>query len=225
MLVTGKTANTLTAVLNAATNHMEVQLGGAPLSFTSGRFQGFVESYAKVDGARTDLNSLASTLINEVNTLHNTGFDLRGNPAGDFFSGTDAASLDVTAAIQADSAQIAASTTNAPGGNDLALAIAQLRSKDVLPLGTPVATLNQTFDNFILGLGSDSRRAQQTRQGYADAVQAVTEQRQAVSGVNMDEELTNLVAFQRAYEASARVVTTADEMLDQIINKMGIVGR
>lgn len=139
VLVAGETAFTLSSVLNAS-NHIEVQLGGSPLALTTGRFQGFVESYAQIDATRARVDQLAATLITEVNTLHSTGFDLRGNPAGSFFGGIDAATIGVSAALMADPAQVAASTTAVPGGNDLALAITQLRDKDVLPGGMPIST-------------------------------------------------------------------------------------
>jgi flagellar hook-associated protein 1 len=54
---------------------------------------------------------------------------------------------------------------------------------------------------------------------------ATTNRRDAVSGVNMDEELSDMVKFQKSYNAAARMITTIDEMLDMIVNRMGIVGR
>ncbi|WP_409252012.1 flagellar hook-associated protein FlgK [Bacillus sp. SCS-153A] len=55
--------------------------------------------------------------------------------------------------------------------------------------------------------------------------QAVEERRISVSGVSLDEEMTNMIKFQHAYNASARMITLQDEMLDKIINGMGTVGR
>ncbi|NWN98688.1 MAG: flagellar hook-associated protein FlgK, partial [Bacillus sp. (in: Bacteria)] len=56
-------------------------------------------------------------------------------------------------------------------------------------------------------------------------VDSVEYNRQSVSGVSLDEELTNMITFQHAYNASARMITVIDEMLDKIINGMGVVGR
>ena len=53
---------------------------------------------------------------------------------------------------------------------------------------------------------------------------AVENRRQSVSGVSMDEEMSNLVRFQRAYQASSRAMSTMDEMLDVLINRTGRVG-
>ena len=63
----------------------------------------------------------------------------------------------------------------------------------------------------------------------SDIQDAVTDQvdtaRNAESGVNLDEEMTNLLTYQRGYEAASRVLTTIDSMLDQLINRTGLVGR
>jgi flagellar hook-associated protein 1 len=48
---------------------------------------------------------------------------------------------------------------------------------------------------------------------------------EADAGVNLDEEMTNMLLYQRAYQASARVITTMDEMLDTLVNRTGLVGR
>lgn len=225
VLVSGVNAFTLNAVLNAATNHVEVELAGNPLAFSSGKFQGFVDSFAALDTTRAGLDELASALITEVNALHATGTDMNGNPAGAYFAGADAATIALDPGVAADASLVAASTTAAPGATDLALALAGLRDTKVLPGGSPVMTLNDRFNNLVLELGSDARRAYQSSEDFSAAVDTLIERRESISGVNMDEELTNLMAFQRAYEACARLVSTVDEMMDHIINRTGVVGR
>jgi flagellar hook-associated protein 1 FlgK len=53
----------------------------------------------------------------------------------------------------------------------------------------------------------------------------VDNSREAVAGVNIDEEMTNMMSYQHAYSAASRLVTAVDEMLDQLINRTGLVGR
>jgi len=86
----------------------------------------------------------------------------------------------------------------------------------------------QTAVNFYAALvgriGSDSQQAT-TMQGNQDLiVQHLSEQRQSESGVSLDEEATNMIVFQRGYQAASRVITTMDQMLDQLINHTGVVG-
>ena len=56
-------------------------------------------------------------------------------------------------------------------------------------------------------------------------VHQIENARESVQGVSLDEEMTNLIRYQHAYDAAARVITAMDQALDTVINKMGIVGR
>ena len=143
-----------------------------------------------------------------------------------FFTGTTAATIDVSAAIQADPTLIAASNTaGAQGNNETALAIAKLQTQmsPPLPSGTP------TDDGATTRWWPSSARTPvrlatrcDTQQSLVDLLQR---RREATSGVSLDEEAANMVRYQRAYEAAARVMTTYDQMLDKLINSTGIVGR
>jgi flagellar hook-associated protein 1 FlgK len=73
-------------------------------------------------------------------------------------------------------------------------------------------------------MGADSAAAQREEANAKALTGSVDDRRQSVAGVSMDEEMTNLVKFQRAYQASARSMSTMDEMLDQLINRTGRVG-
>ena len=64
-------------------------------------------------------------------------------------------------------------------------------------------------------------RAESTAQSLVDSIE---DRRQSVAGVSLDEEMTNLIRFQRGYQASARTMSTMDAMLDTLINRTGIVG-
>jgi flagellar hook-associated protein 1 FlgK len=74
-------------------------------------------------------------------------------------------------------------------------------------------------------LGADVARAQGLQQSSNLLNSHLEGMRQSVAGVNLDEEMTNLQSAQHAYDAAARVITTIDEMLDQLINRTGVVGR
>ena len=74
-----------------------------------------------------------------------------------------------------------------------------------------------------LGVDSSTAQSQSTNQGVL--VTQLTNQQAQSSGVSLDEETTNLIQYQHAYQAAARAITTQDSMLDTIINGMGLVGR
>lgn len=74
-------------------------------------------------------------------------------------------------------------------------------------------------------MGVDALQANRLTANSAVLRQSVDERKQSVSSVALDEEMTNMIKFQHAYNAAARNITVVDEMLDKIINGMGTVGR
>lgn len=117
------------------------------------------------------------------------------------------------------------------GNNSVALAIATLRESkfnfDPQSTGIPIL-VNGSFDEFfraIVGqLGVQTQEAQRQADNQKALVDQVDSRRQSVSGVSNDEEMANMIKYQHAYNAAARVMTTFDEMLDKVINGMGRVG-
>ena len=150
---------------------------------------------------RATLDTVVNQLASSVNALHTS------TP---FFSGNTAATISV--AVTA--ATVQTSTTSNAGANDVALQIAALRG------GPP----DQSYAAFVSSLGSDVQSTQSTEQISSSVLSAIGDQRQSVSGVSLDEEMTNLVQYQRGYQASARMLTTIDQMLDTLINRTGTVG-
>jgi len=93
----------------------------------------------------------------------------------------------------------------------------------------PVAALRggaaeQSYAALVEKVGSSVRAAADEQSNLQTTVTAISDQRQSVSGVSLDEEMTNLIAFQRGYQASARTLTAMDEMLDTLIEHTGTVG-
>jgi flagellar hook-associated protein 1 len=147
------------------------------------------------------LNEVAASLAGSVNALHTS------TP---FFSGATAATI----AVAVKPAEVQTSSTAASGGNDVAQAIAALRG----------AGADRGYAGLVAQVGSDVRTAQDNQSTGQAVVAAIGNQRQSVSGVSLDEEMTNLISFQRGYEASARTMTMMDEMLNTLINHTGQAG-
>ncbi|RKN78876.1 flagellar hook-associated protein FlgK [Paenibacillus ginsengarvi] len=120
------------------------------------------------------------------------------------------------------------------GNNDLALLMAGLRSTKFdfstsSDAGNVVALNGGTLDEFfraVVGqLGVQTQEATRQMANQKILVEQVESRRQSVSGVSMDEEMANMIKFQHAYNAAARALTVQDEILDKVINGMGVVGR
>jgi flagellar hook-associated protein 1 FlgK len=86
-------------------------------------------------------------------------------------------------------------------------------------------TFNEFINAYIGQLGVQGQEAKRQVENQTLLVNQVDARRQSVSGVSTDEEMANMIKFQQAYNAAARMITTVDEMLDKVINGMGIVGR
>ena len=86
--------------------------------------------------------------------------------------------------------------------------------------GTP----DKLYTGFVTKVGGDLKNAIRGEANAQVLLDSIEDRRQSTSGVSMDEEMTNLVRFQRGYQASARTMSTMDQMLDTLINRTGIVG-
>jgi flagellar hook-associated protein 1 FlgK len=110
----------------------------------------------------------------------------------------------------------ALSLTGLPADNENALRIASLDSQAIMSGGT--GTLIDSLSSLVSQAGIDSSRATVGLERQSLVVDQVLAQREAVSGVSIDEEAANLVEFQRSYQAAARVITTVDRMLETLLN-------
>ena len=91
-------------------------------------------------------------------------------------------------------------------------------------LGNDIS-LDNYYNSLVAALGVQSQKAQAFAKNQQVLVNQITNWRESVAGVNMDEEMTNMIRFQKGYSAASRVITAMDEMLDKLINGTGQVGR
>ena len=201
---------------------------GLPLeavNITAGQLLGDINSRDVVLAKAIDgLQRLGGDLIQWVNDVHATGFGLNDQTGLPFFSGTGADNITVEATIVGDLDNVAAaSSPTSPGDGSNALLMHELQRK------LTMNTESTTFENFYAGLVAEIGILRQQAGGMEQNELLLTshlsQQRQSLGGVSLDEEATNMIRYQHAYNAAARIVTAFDEMLDRIINHMGIVGR
>jgi flagellar hook-associated protein 1 FlgK len=161
-------------------------------------------------------------LITQVNAIHSAGFGLNNATGLDFFNGTDAATITVNSLL--DAASLATSSAaNQAGNNDIATQIAGLKTFKGMNAGA--TTLNEFYNAQITNLAVTTKRAADNTYQHSLVAKALSDQRESVAGVNLDEEAANMARAQKAYQAAARVMTAYDDLLDTVINRMGLVGR
>ena len=130
-------------------------------------------------------------------------------------AGETAASMAVSQAVQTSTDNIAAGTLGTPGDNSIALALSQLRTTGVASFGGD--TISKAYQRVVSGLGVQVRDAGQKQTAQEVVVSQADGMRKSVSGVSIDEELTTLISQQNAYAAAARLVTVADQMMQDVI--------
>ncbi len=169
--------------------------------------------------ARQGLDDLSSTLVDRINTLHVDGFGLDGSTGLNFFdpAGDTAGTIALSADI-ADPRSIAASDDPDPtvqSDNDLALAILAERLADQAALN------DESFENhtvnLISGIGAQVENANDQYEGHLAVVNYLGALERGVSAVSINEELSNLIRYQQTFAAAARVLNTAQTMLDTLI--------
>jgi flagellar hook-associated protein 1 FlgK len=218
-LVAGQLVLDTLETYDAGANQLLVRTtGGTALTLLGGSMAGTITARdGEIAALQSDIDTFASLLINEVNAIHSAGYGLNDTTGEDFFTGTDASTVAVNSTLANDPGAIQASgAPGEDGNNQAALQLAQLAQKKHASIG------NQTFaENYgqkvsRLGQSLSSANTQLTNQTIVE--QMLSRQRDSVSGVSLDEEMTDLIKFQRAFEASARLIVTIDEMLVTVVN-------
>lgn len=221
--VTG-TGLTLTGIAGGdytLTNSTSLQVGDSIyMNQPGGKIESLLDTKTRIlPDTLNRVHQMAATLIRRVNTIHSQAFDLNGQSNRPFFTGTNPSNLAVSGTIQADPSllALAADASFPPGDGSQARAIYQLRFQATIG----GESLEDYYRTLVTTMGNTIGQARE-RSETLDLVKAsVDNQRQSVSGVNLDEELANMLQFQRSFSAAARVMTTMDEMLNQIVNGLG----
>ena len=165
----------------------------------------------------TRLDTLAGAILADVNLLHQAGFDLNGTAGEVFFAGTGtAADLEVNPNIVGDLNLIAAAADPAtfPGDGRNAVDIANLQY--ALNIGG-TQSYNDYFGAIVRDVGNEVLQSDAYYNHQSNMMVQLENQREAVSGVSLDEEMINLIMFQNAYTAAAKMITTADEMMQTVL--------
>jgi flagellar hook-associated protein 1 FlgK len=213
-----------TSVVSNPDGSVDVTFGGAaapmvdaagyhaePLGASPGGRLGALKDLSTVPGGlidsyRAELGAVADTLASAVNAIHPGFFSVSHAPPASYGA--------ATLTVAATDATLLAGTSPGASANERARAISELSGKGP----------DDAYNAFISRVGSEVREAGRNEANAHALADAVQDRRESVAGVSLDEEMGNLVRFQRAYQASSRAMSTMDEMLDVLINRTGRVG-
>jgi flagellar hook-associated protein 1 FlgK len=214
-LVSGATVADTLQAFDAGGGQMLLRTatGGVTVTPTSGSIAGEIAARdTTLATMQSNMDTLATTFITQVNAVHATGFTRAGTTGTNFFTGTSAATMAVNSALAANSAllQISGSATS-PADTAVASALAGLQHTAQGTLGGQI--FSQQYSQTVGTLGHALKNASDEVESQSNVSALLTAQRNAVSGVSTDEEMTSLLAFQRAYTASAELLKTIDQMI------------
>ncbi len=226
-LVQGVTSFALSTAADASRPNATdiLDQNGRPVTVSDGQLGGAITARDKtIQGQLDSLNTLASNVMSAVNAFHTANYDANGKPGEVFFTGTSAASMSVNAAVAADPAKVAAATSlSASGGPNPedgsgALGTAQLQEK---PATGQAATVQAQYAGTISALGVAAQQANVNADTGGLVLQHLQAQQSSVSGVSLNEEASNLLQYQQAYAASARVISMMDQTISDMIQQLG----
>ena len=172
-----------------------------------------------VKDLRSEIDTLASQLITEVNALHQTGYDLDGvnDSSRGFFEGSGAADIKVNETISDNPRKLQGSSSGAEASNnDILRSIANLGSSAIAGLNS--VAFSEYYGNTVSRFGQDVALTTSQLNDQKTVERMLTKQRESIMGVSIDEEVANLVVYQRAFQASAKLLTTMDSLMQDVLN-------
>ncbi len=209
-LVTTKTINvdldSVNPAANTSLNDLAASLNGAAnlqASVTA-------DNRLKIDAVSGDF---------EFSFANDTSGALAALGVNTYFSGKDASDIAVNTTVSSKPGNLAAGQGGVSGDNRNALALSDLRSKSVSDLGG--LSVTQAWNRNVENLAVDTAQARQQADSATIVRSSLETQQQSVSGVNVDEEAINLLAYQRSYQASARFLTVVDQMMQTLLQLVG----
>lgn len=186
------------------------QIKGGELGALSDVYSNKIPNYLE------QVDKIVNALVNSVNEKHSTAYTIGDPPVTgiDFFSKYKNGVLQVNNEILDDPNKIAVSADGTSGNGDFALQIADINNQPLLNGNTIV----ESYSSLISKVGNDKASSDNLSASAELVLQQLKQQRASYSGVSLDEEMANVIKFQRSYEASAKLISVADEMLQTLIN-------
>lgn len=193
---------------------------GTNMTVTGGSIHGAIEARdGAVQTLRDNLSALAGSLITEINRVHQAGFGLNGSTGLNFFEGSNASDIRVNADLIATPAALQASdSAGEVGNNGIILAMAQLARTPQAALGNQ--TFSQNYSRVVAGLGESLSSVNEQITDQTVVSNMLSRQRDAYSAVSIDEEMTDLIKYQKAYQASAQLVNVVNTLLDTVLSML-----
>lgn len=212
-----------------------------PIEIKTGRVKGLQEAHEVITGKISDVEAFVTKVASAVNTIYSDGND-KNNSFFKFDTDDILGTIKVDPDLVKDPSKlnIGKEGDKAPAGDgSRAKAISNLKDlllndhpdnweydPDTMTLknkdGEKGSKIFDSFNEIVTDIGIIKQRADNMTENQADLAALLSQRQASVSGVDLNEEITNMIQFQSAFQANARVISTVSEMLDTLINRMGV---
>ncbi len=164
------------------------------------------------------LNDFAKNFVTSVNTIHKKYYGLDAYDGRNFFdpSGLSADTIAINRKLVKDPKQIAVSSDGSIGDNSGAMAMAALKDQTIMNSG--VSTFSEFYGQLISEIGEKANQNALSISENKAIVQSLDNQRQSVMGVSIEEEMVNMIKYQHSLQASSKIISATDEMIQSILN-------
>lgn len=196
--------------------NLKLKGGNIPIVLNGGNLNALSVIYSeKIPEYQQKIDQIVNSFVDAVNQAHSQGYSITNPPQTglNFFDSYENGKLKVNETILNNPEMISVSADGDSANGDIALQIAGLRDAQLVN----GSTIIDSYSAFINGLGNDALLQSNFAQSNDLVLSQLEDQRQSLSGVSIDEEMTNVLKFQRSYEASAKLITVADEMIKTIL--------
>lgn len=221
-IVNGTFSTDLTVENTPPDGFAAIKIGADDAVLEEGKIKGLLDAIGETTNQITSLDGLAASVAQRVNALHTSGTDLDGNAGVNFFDASvpvTAANIKINPAIAGNARLVVSSALTQPGqSGTVAGAIANLLTDQNTTVGTRTGSFSSIFGSMLADAGQQVSSAETDLQTQGYIIAQVTAQREAVSGVSLDEEAINLMQYQKAFEAAAKFLKVADEMTQTILS-------
>jgi flagellar hook-associated protein 1 FlgK len=215
-LVNQSGAQTVPTQFNTST--MSLTDGANSYPVQSGQLSGLMTAVNQLNGYESNLNTLAGTISSTVNAVYATGVNSSGTTGANFFDGSDASDLAVDPAIVNNPSTIATGASGEAADVGVAQQLGDLGTQSQANLGGLSPT--QYYGQLVSQIGSDGQNALNSQSTQTALNQQIQNQISSTSGVNLDQEMNNLLQFQRSYQAAAQAVSSMDQVVQSLLQSV-----
>lgn len=190
---------------------------GNQVALKGGELYALADVYSnKIPNYQSQLDTVVNAIRDQVNSIHSSGYTIDEPPQTgiNFFLVTDSGKLVINSEILHDPYKIAVSSDGSNGNSDLAIALSEIADKKVINN----LTISEAYSSLVSGMGNHKQSADNMAATDKLVMDQLELQKASYSGVSIDEEMSNVIKFQRSYDASAKLIRVADEMLETILN-------